>query len=191
MDLENFWKSKGVPFYTDRHVYTYSKIFSQTFWLFWPPFKENPETNDTSFESPNTQLIDSEFKFDLIVMNNLIEHVVDPIVELRTAKRLLKTGGKIFIETPNTNSWDFRLMQKFWGGLHTPRHTFLFNPQSMGVICKITKLEIHKIFYPINTDHWALSIQNLLQSCNRFKLKLRNGRTWYFKYLLFFFYCHI
>jgi 2-polyprenyl-3-methyl-5-hydroxy-6-metoxy-1,4-benzoquinol methylase len=133
------------------------------------------------------QDLDPEIKFDLIIMNNLIEHVVDPIAELLTAKRLLKSGGKIFIETPNTNSWDFRLMQKFWGGLHTPRHTFLFNPQSMEVICKITKLEIHKIFYPINTDHWALSIQNLLQSCNRLKLKLRNGRTWYFKYLLFFF----
>ena len=51
-----------TPIYTDQHVYTYSKNSSQTFWLFRPPFKENPEINDTSFESPNTQLIESELK---------------------------------------------------------------------------------------------------------------------------------
>ena len=61
--LQQYAREEENDIYTDRHVYTYSKIFSQMFWLFWLPFKENPETNDTSFESPNTQLIESEIKF--------------------------------------------------------------------------------------------------------------------------------
>ena len=51
-----------VFMYTDWQVYTYSKIFSQTFWLFWPPSKKYPDTNDTSFESPNMQLLKSKIK---------------------------------------------------------------------------------------------------------------------------------
>lgn len=131
--------------------------------------------------------LDQSLKYDLIIMNNLIEHVRNPIQELRKAGSLLKSDGVIFIETPNTDSWDFNLFKKYWGGLHTPRHTFLFNPRSTNALCKLTKLKIEKILFPINTDHWALSVQNLFQSKKIFNSNLKNGRTWYFKYLLFIF----
>lgn len=131
--------------------------------------------------------LDQALKYDLIIMNNLIEHVRDPVQELIKARSLLKAGGVIFIETPNTDSWDFKLFKKYWGGLHTPRHTFLFNPRSTNALCKLTKLKVEKILFPINTDHWSLSVQNFLQSINSFNLSLKNGRAWYFKYLLFIF----
>ena len=38
------------------------QIFSQTFWLFYPPSKQNSETNDTSLESPNIELIETEIE---------------------------------------------------------------------------------------------------------------------------------
>ena len=38
------------------------QVFSQMFWLFWPPFKRNSETNDISFERPDIQLLESEMK---------------------------------------------------------------------------------------------------------------------------------
>jgi len=131
--------------------------------------------------------LDQSLKYDLIIMNNLIEHVRDPVQELIKARSLLKDDGVIFIETPNTDSWDFKVFKRYWGGLHTPRHTFLFNPRSTNAVCKLTKLKIEKILFPINTDHWALSVQNLFQSKKIFNSKLKNGRTWYFKYLLFLF----
>ena len=36
--------------------------FSQTFWLFQPPSKQNSETNDTCLESPNIELLETEIK---------------------------------------------------------------------------------------------------------------------------------
>jgi 2-polyprenyl-3-methyl-5-hydroxy-6-metoxy-1,4-benzoquinol methylase len=131
--------------------------------------------------------LDQSLKYDLIIMNNLIEHVRDPVQELIKARSLLKDDGVIFIETPNTDSWDFKLFKKYWGGLHTPRHTFLFNPISTYSLCKLTKLKVEKFLFPINTDHWALSFQNLFQSKKLLNSNLKNGRTWYFKYLLFLF----
>ena len=131
--------------------------------------------------------LDQALKYDLIIMNNLIEHVRDPIQDLRKALSLLKTGGVIFMETPNTDSWDFKFFKRYWGGLHTPRHTFLFNPMSTCALCKLTKLKVEKFLFPINTDHWALSVQNLFQSKKLLNSSLQNGRTWYFRYLLFLF----
>ena len=120
--------------------------------------------------------VPKNLSFDLIIMNNLLEHVIDPLEELKTAKGFLKLGGKIFLETPNTDSWDFKIMKRYWGGLHTPRHTFLFNPNSISSISKQAKLSLNKIYYPINTDHWALSIQNYFQTTNLLRCKLKNGR---------------
>ena len=41
------------------------QIFSQTVWLFYPPFKKNSETNDTSLESPNIELLETEIKLGM------------------------------------------------------------------------------------------------------------------------------
>lgn len=148
---------------------------------------EKAQNNSLSVFLGTIDDVPSNLSFDLIIMNNLIEHVIDPLKELKAAKKLLKPSGKIFIETPNTDSWDFKIMKRYWGGLHTPRHTFLFNPHSFYKISKQAKLSVQTIFFPINTDHWALSIQNYFQTTNLLRCKLKNGRAWYFKYLLLLF----
>ena len=51
----------------------------------------------TSFE-------DADFegdKFDAVVLSHLIEHLFEPVEILRTISGLLKTGGMLFVETPN------------------------------------------------------------------------------------------
>jgi len=123
--------------------------------------------------------------FNLIVMNNLIEHVLDPMAELKAAASLLKNNGSILVETPNTDCWDRAVFGRYWGGLHVPRHTFLFTPSSISALAEKVGLKVKSIKYPINTDHWALSFQNRLQNTSEFRASLKNGRTWYFKFLLF------
>jgi 2-polyprenyl-3-methyl-5-hydroxy-6-metoxy-1,4-benzoquinol methylase len=43
----------------------------------------------------------SERAYDFIRMNNVIEHVQDPVVFLRAANRLLPVGGQVYCSTPN------------------------------------------------------------------------------------------
>jgi 2-polyprenyl-3-methyl-5-hydroxy-6-metoxy-1,4-benzoquinol methylase len=43
----------------------------------------------------------SDRAYDFIRMNNVIEHVQDPVVFLRSANRLLKSGGRVYCSTPN------------------------------------------------------------------------------------------
>lgn len=123
-------------------------------------------------------------KFDIIIMNNLIEHVTDPAGTVRKAGYLLKDGGYIVGETPNTSSLDFRIFQRYWGGMHTPRHTFIFNPCSLKVLFRQNDLELQKINFPLDTSHWALSIQNYLQNGKFTRTKITQGRTFYYPLLL-------
>ncbi len=129
----------------------------------------------------------SNEKFDLIIMNNLIEHVLDPVCELKKARTILKANGHVILETPNINSWDFILFKSLWGGIHAPRHTFLFNPASLKALALKTGFKVLYVNFPLNTDHWALSVQNFLQNTKLLRVKLKRGRAWYFKILLIVF----
>jgi 2-polyprenyl-3-methyl-5-hydroxy-6-metoxy-1,4-benzoquinol methylase len=124
-------------------------------------------------------------RYDLILMNNLIEHVVDPEKTMDKALRLLSERGVIIGETPNTQSWDLKLFHKYWGGLHTPRHVYLFDQKNLRLLIR-DKAEIF-IKQKIDTNHWAGSLQNFFQSKNITKTKTQHGRTWYYPFLLILF----
>ncbi|MBU2473100.1 class I SAM-dependent methyltransferase [Patescibacteria group bacterium] len=128
----------------------------------------------------------SNTKFDLIIINNLIEHVIDPVETLEKAKKILKSNGLVVGETPNTHSLDFYIFGKYWGGLHIPRHTFLFNQYNLKSLGNSVGFLV-EINQKIDTNHWAGSLQNFFQSKRFLKTELKNGRTWYYPFLLLFF----
>ncbi len=69
--------------------------------------------------------------FDLIVMRHVIEHVPDPMTEMRNVVSLLKQGGCFFVATPNFESIERRLFGARWYDLDTPRHLTLFAPATL------------------------------------------------------------
>lgn len=118
-------------------------------------------------------------KFDLIIMNNVIEHFLDPLKVLENCKKYLSQEGKIILITPNSNALEFLIFKKYWAGFHAPRHTFIFNKKNMKLLGE--KLGFSKIEVKPMTDAGQLSIslQNVLQDFLITKNKLRNGMAWY------------
>lgn len=101
----------------------------------------------------------SEKKFHLILLLNLIEHVADPLGVILKAGSLLAEGGIIIIKTPNTESWDARLYKKsYWGGLHCPRHWIIFSEKSFRLMLAPTPLRIRQMKYTQGAPFWAFSI---------------------------------
>ncbi|MGQ0829623.1 MAG: class I SAM-dependent methyltransferase [Bacteroidota bacterium] len=54
-------------------------------------------------------LINSNSRFDVIWLDNVLEHVLDPLHLLKECKKLLKETGVLVIEVPN----DFSVLQQF------------------------------------------------------------------------------
>jgi len=69
--------------------------------------------------------------FNIITLGHVIEHTHRPIDLLRNCYRLLKSGGRLWIETPNLNSAGHRIFGSSWRGLEPPRHLVLFTYISM------------------------------------------------------------
>ena len=122
-------------------------------------------------------------KFQMIIMENFLEHVYDPLKTLQKCNGLLKMGDCVVGETPNTASWDKKLFGRHWGGYHAPRHLYLFDINSLSYIAEKTGFRVVRISNLLQPAHWALSVQNLLQD-SRWNMELKRGRSFYFSSLL-------
>ncbi len=102
--------------------------------------------------------------FDLVIMNQLIEHVRDPKAVLEKIATALAPGGHLFIETPNIDSYDARLFRKrYWGGYHLPRHFHLFDTRSLREVVEQAGLRTVSQKPLICPQFWIISIQNWLK----------------------------
>ena len=64
---------------------------------------------------------------DVITMLDVIEHLPDPLAELRRIRRILRPGGLIVVETPNWRSVYRRLLGKRWAALQPHLHILYFD----------------------------------------------------------------
>jgi 2-polyprenyl-3-methyl-5-hydroxy-6-metoxy-1,4-benzoquinol methylase len=65
--------------------------------------------------------------FDAVVFRHSLEHVADPVGDLRRAREALCDGGVAIVSVPNFGCWQSRCFGGSWFQLDLPRHRFHFN----------------------------------------------------------------
>jgi SAM-dependent methyltransferase len=72
-----------------------------------------------------------ENEFDWIQLNQVIEHYIDPVEEMKEIVSLLKPGGRVFIATPNSGSIYRAVFGRKWINWHVPFHQHHFSMNSV------------------------------------------------------------
>ena len=80
--------------------------------------------------------------FDVIVMNDLIEHVPDPHKLLKYVYSLLKKGGFLFLATPDGGSVMANILGKHWFHLKPQEHLFYLNKQHITRLFNQNKFDV-------------------------------------------------
>lgn len=83
--------------------------------------------------------------FDAIRLYHVIEHIDDPSLCLSLIHKKLKKRGELLIGTPNVESVIAGLFKQYWYNLDTPRHLFLFSPETLGRLLKKNNFYIKKV----------------------------------------------
>ena len=68
--------------------------------------------------------------FDVVVMTDVIEHLIDPVADLHRIRRLLAPGGRLVLATCDLDSWCARFWGLDWRQI-VISHTFYWTRRSM------------------------------------------------------------
>lgn len=84
-----------------------------------------------------------EQSFDVVTMWDVIEHVTDPLDQLRKAYRLLRPGGLAVVHTMDLDSTCAKLMGSRWPWL-MEMHIYYFTPRTLGRMAEVAGFKVVK-----------------------------------------------
>ncbi|HET8547308.1 MAG TPA: class I SAM-dependent methyltransferase [Bryobacteraceae bacterium] len=81
-------------------------------------------------------------RFAAVTMFHVLEHVYDPPAYISAARDLLARGGRLIVQVPNADCWQFRLFGSRWNGLDIPRHLTDFRAGDVRALLADCGLEV-------------------------------------------------
>lgn len=103
-------------------------------------------------------------RFDVVVMNHVLEHVSDPTSLLKAVLARLKTGGVLHLAVPNVEAWETRLPG--WNS-YEPYHLLYFTPRTLRATAEKVGFEILEVNTHESFSGWFLAIlRTLLRRSN-------------------------
>ena len=137
------------------------------------------------YENMN-RLIVKKKRYSVILLDNVLEHVINPLYLLNSTRELIDEGGVLVIEVPN----DFSVMQNylleqkyisqpFW--IAYPDHLSYFNKDGLINLCREAGFQCKRVIadYPIdfnlvnkNTNY--IEKKSVGKSCHRSRVEIEN-----------------
>jgi 2-polyprenyl-3-methyl-5-hydroxy-6-metoxy-1,4-benzoquinol methylase len=96
--------------------------------------------------------------FDVIFSTEVIEHINNPREEVEIKSKILRTGGAVFITTPNFNSISRRVLGEKWNVIHYPEHLSYYTSKTLSKL--FNQFGFQKVWIRSN----AISINRIIKS---------------------------
>jgi SAM-dependent methyltransferase len=116
-----------------------------------------------------SSLLDGDF--DAVLFQHSLEHVAEPLDDLRLAGKRLRPGGLVLVTLPNFGSWQARRFGSDWFHLDLPRHRSHFTALGIDLLLRRAGLRSLRTNTSTSADGLPMSVQYRLFGERRF----RNG----------------
>lgn len=103
-------------------------------------------------------------RFDVIVMNHILEHVQSPREFMKDVVRLLAPNGLVHVAVPNVGCWQAQLSG--WTS-YEPYHLSYFDPRTLRCLLEGAALNIEQLATRDAFSGWFLAIVRTLLGVNR------------------------
>jgi SAM-dependent methyltransferase len=91
--------------------------------------------------------------FDYVTLDQVVEHVTDPIETMRGIATVMKPQGTVILSTPNEHGWGAKVFGRKWINWHAPYHLQFFSIDSMRVVAEQAGLVVDRTI-TITTSGW-------------------------------------
>ena len=92
--------------------------------------------------------------FDVVTMDQVIEHMRTPIDALAGVRKVLRPEGTLILSTPNAAGWGATVFGERWINWHAPYHLHLFTRRSLQVAAKRAGLHTESLG-TVTSSEWV------------------------------------
>jgi SAM-dependent methyltransferase len=115
-------------------------------------------------------------KYDVVVMNHVLEHVGAPTALLEGLRSRMKEGGLVHIAAPNVACWEARLSG--WGS-YEPYHSIYFSPDTIRKTLERSGFAVLEVSTHETFSAWFLTaLRTLLRTRMRRAERRQAARRW-------------
>lgn len=91
--------------------------------------------------------------FEFITMDQVIEHIADPVAALKGINNILKKDGCLLLAVPNPQGWGAKFFGKKWINWHAPYHLQHYSISSMAAIAEHAGFHITQV-KTVTSSNW-------------------------------------
>ncbi len=124
-----------------------------------------------------SDLVEQGLQFDILTLFHVLEHMPDPFRYLKTLRNLLKPGGTIFVQVPNSASLQAGVFGSRWYGFDCPRHLYNYSAFSVLHLLGRTGYRIHKVRHFSLRDNAAAMVSSLFPSLDPMSQRVKSVRS--------------
>ena len=111
------------------------------------PFVPEARHDGSGLRIHKCELAQIEGRYDLILLNDVFEHLPHPEGALAHCVERLRPGGTILLRTPLADSEAFERYGVDWVQLDAPRHLFVHTRAGLGRLAERCGLELRDVFF--------------------------------------------
>jgi SAM-dependent methyltransferase len=107
--------------------------------------------------------------FEAVLFQHSLEHVAEPVDDLRLAREHLSPGGLLLVSLPNFGCWQSRRFGSDWFHLDLPRHRAHLTARGIDFLLRRAGLEPLRIATSTSADGLPMSIQYRIFGGRRYR----------------------
>ena len=114
--------------------------------------------------------------FDVVYVNQVLEHTFSPRVTLRSVHEVLRPGGALVLAVPNYGSLQMRMLGRYSSALDPPRHLYQFERGTLQRY--LDETGFHKIVMTTRTGAQSITKAMRLMVNDLFRTSYRREPEW-------------